>query len=47
MCGGHMNALGYLKTAYYVMSYIDYIIRENLEDFKNVPFIGSDYKHKL
>lgn len=41
--GGHMNPMGYMLTAKYVMSYIDYIIRHNLEDFKQVSFIGLQY----
>ncbi|MBQ8552012.1 MAG: SGNH/GDSL hydrolase family protein [Clostridia bacterium] len=38
---GHMNPMGYLLTARMIMSYIDYIIRHNLEDFIQVPFIGT------
>lgn len=38
--GGHMNPCGYILTAQMVMSYIDYIIRHNMEDFKEVAFIG-------
>lgn len=41
--GGHMNASGYLLTAKMVESYIDYIIRHNMEDFKQVGFIGTPY----
>ncbi|MBQ9985064.1 MAG: SGNH/GDSL hydrolase family protein [Oscillospiraceae bacterium] len=41
--GGHMNAQGYILTAKMVMSYIDYIIRHNYEDFVQVPFIGKPY----
>ena len=40
---GHMNAQGYILTAKMVMSYIDYIIRNNPEDFAQVPFIGTPY----
>lgn len=43
--GGHMNACGYLLTAQMVMSYIDYIIRRNMRDFKSVPFIGTQLKN--
>lgn len=39
--GGHMNAAGYVLTAKMVMSYIDYIIRNNPEDFAQVGFIGK------
>lgn len=41
---GHMNAMGYLLTAHYVMTYIDWIIRHNADDFAFVQFIGSGYK---
>ncbi len=40
--GGHMNPMGYLFTAQMVASYIDFIIRHNPEDFKDVGFIGTD-----
>ena len=41
--GGHMNAMGYVLTAKMIAGYIDYIIRKNPDDFKQVPFIGSKY----
>lgn len=41
--GGHMNPMGYILTSKFVMSYIDYIIRHNMEDFKQVQFIGLPY----
>lgn len=37
----HLNPMGYVLTAKLVDSYIDYIIRHNPEDFKNVGFIGT------
>lgn len=40
--GGHLNPMGYRFTAQVVMTYIDYIIRHNMEDFMEVPFIGFD-----
>lgn len=40
--GGHMNPAGYILTAKMTMSYIDYIIRHNMEDFAQVGFIGKD-----
>lgn len=43
-CGGHMNAMGYVLSAQYIMTYIDWIIRNNAEDFKYVQFIGSIFK---
>ena len=39
--GGHLNAAGYVLTAQMVMSYIDYIIRNNPDDFTQVSFIGT------
>lgn len=44
---GHMNAMGYLLTAHYVMTYIDWIIRHNPVAFKYVQFIGSPYRPYL
>ena len=43
--GGHMNPVGYVLTACMVETYIDYIIRNNMEDFKQVGFIGTEYKY--
>lgn len=43
---GHMNPMGYIFTAKLIDSYIDYIIRTNPSDFKNVGFIGTDIKIK-
>ena len=37
---GHMNPSGYLFTAKLIDSYIDYIIRHNPNEFKNVGFIN-------
>lgn len=42
---GHLNPMGYMFTAKVVMSYIDYIIRHNYEDFIQVPFIGTGTHH--
>ena len=39
--GGHMNAAGYLYSSRQIASYIDYIIRYNIDDFADVPFIGT------
>ncbi len=43
---GHMNPMGYIFTAKLIDSYIDYIIRNNPTDFKNVGFIGTNIKYK-
>ena len=40
----HKNTLGYQKTAWDIMSYIDYIIRHNMEDFIDVQFIGTNLR---
>lgn len=40
---GHMNPMGYIFTAQMVTSYIDYIVRHNMEDFKKVGFIGTEH----
>lgn len=37
---GHMNAAGYQFHARLVMSYIDYIIRHNMDDFTQIGFVG-------
>ena len=42
---GHMTPAGYLLTAKQVMSYIDWIIRNNHKDFKQVGFIGTPYSY--
>ncbi len=43
--GGHMNPMGYVFTAHMIASYIDYIIRHNMDDFKEVGFIGTDLEY--
>lgn len=43
--GTHMNPAGYYLTARMIASYIDYIIRKNPEDFKQVGFIGTDLRN--
>ena len=39
----HLNPAGYILTAKMVISYIDYIIRHNMDDFKRVGFIGTEF----
>ena len=43
--GGHMNSAGYLFTAQVIASYIDYIIRHNMEDFSQIGFVGTPHKY--
>ncbi len=40
--GTHLNPMGYILTAKMMLSYIDYIIRHNMDDFKQTGFIGTD-----
>ena len=45
--GGHCNPMGYILTAKAISSYIDYIVRHNYADFKQVGFIGTPYKNTV
>jgi len=38
---GHLNPMGYALTGDMVMSYIDFIVRHNMNDFKDMGFIGK------
>lgn len=40
---GHLNPAGYALTAKMVMAYIDYIVRNNPADFRQVGFIGTEF----
>ncbi|MBQ9773457.1 MAG: SGNH/GDSL hydrolase family protein [Clostridia bacterium] len=44
--GGHMSPVGYIYTARLVVAYIDYIVRHNFEDFRQVAFIGTPYRNR-
>ncbi|MBQ8409158.1 MAG: SGNH/GDSL hydrolase family protein [Clostridia bacterium] len=44
---GHLNTMGYLLTARLVMTYIDYIVRHNTEDFLQAGFIGKGGVHNV
>ena len=45
--GSHMNAAGYRLTALMVESYMDYIIRNHTDDFRQVGFIGTSKYNEL
>lgn len=45
--GGHMSAMGYKYMADMIANYIDYIIKNNVEDFKQVGFIGKGIHNSL
>jgi hypothetical protein len=40
---GHMNPMGYILTAKMTMSYMDFIIRHNPDDFREVGLIGTPF----
>ena len=42
--GSHLTPTGYLLTAKIISSYIDYIIRHNMPDFKYAGLMGFDFK---
>ncbi len=44
--GGHLNPMGYVLTAHMIASYIDFIIRHNFADFRDVGYIGTDLYYK-
>lgn len=44
--GGHMNVQGYRITALMIESYIDYIIRNNPEEFAQMGFIGELHSYR-
>ena len=41
----HLNPMGYIVVARMIESYIDYIIRHNPTEFKQVGFIGTPYRN--
>lgn len=41
--GNHLNAAGYMLTAKMIASYIDYIIRNNPDDFTQIGFVGTPH----
>ncbi len=42
----HLNAAGYLLTAQMIASYIDYIVRHNIRDFREIGLFGTPYTEK-
>ena len=41
--GGHLNAAGYRLAAKQIESYIDFIIRHNMDDFAQIGFVGTPF----
>jgi hypothetical protein len=39
----HPTALGYVKLAEEIKALISYTISQNLDDFKDIHLIGTDY----
>lgn len=39
----HLTAIGYQQSAWHIGTYIDYIISNNMNDFKYVQFIGTEH----
>ena len=39
---GHLSPAGYEYTAWMFLTYIDWIIRNDMDAFKDVGFIGTD-----
>lgn len=44
---GHGNPMGYLNYSYQIASYVDWIIRNNRDDFKYTQFIGTEYEQYI
>lgn len=44
--GFHMNPSGYYLMAKMMISYIDYIIRNNMDDFRESAYICTDHKFR-
>ena len=42
---GHMNPMGYIISAKFIMSYMDYIIRHNMDDFREAGLINTPFKN--
>lgn len=42
--GGHMTALGYQMASWHIGTYIDWIVRNNMDEFSQVQFIGTNYQ---
>ena len=41
--GGHLSAAGYLFTARMIESYIDFIIRHDMDGFRQIGFVGTEW----
>lgn len=41
--GGHLNPMGYILYANMIESYLDYIIRHNMDDFVQTAFVGTAF----
>ncbi len=44
---GHLAPTGYIETAKMVDSYIDYIVRHNPQDFKNIGLVNTGIQYRF
>ena len=44
MLNGHLSTMGYAYTAYVINTYIDWIIRNNGNAFRDTALIGTGYR---
>ena len=42
---GHFNAVGYHEIAFLISSCVDWVIRKNPTEFREIEFIGTDYSY--
>lgn len=42
---GHFNAIAYREMALIIATYIDWIMRNNISEFSEIEFIGTDYTY--
>lgn len=45
--GGHWNAMGYNQLAKAYVTYIDHIISNNIDDFRNIQFVGTEMQFTM
>ena len=45
--GGHLSPIGYKYVADIMATYIDYIIMNNIDDFKGIMFVGTGMKARI
>ena len=43
---GHFNAIGYREISLIIASYIDWVMRNDVSEFVDIEFIGTNYEYK-